>query len=310
MTLPLLICNIVPLCMTEGVAVIRFLVVLLTATVLGCGSSGDQNDPDAQAQRDTVDATSDLPDLNSNDQDTTGERDFTPQDLDSSQDDTKPEIICNCKNNDDCATAFADLDQCERAICNPNSCSCERAPKLDNFPCDDGDACTFGDKCIDGACKPGENQCECTTNDDCAGLEDGNLCNGTLICDSSVIPTVCVVDPATIIDCGQNLPGACMGFVCDPQTGECVPDQPINEGLECDDLDACTENDTCVNGECVAEEVDCDDGLVCTTDECNPEIGCVYTYNEEPCDDGNPNTIGDKCKDGVCVPGEELPPSD
>ena len=47
-----------------------------------------------------------------------------------------------------------------------------------------------------------------------------------------------------------------------------------------------------------------DDGLVCTTDECN-EIGCVYTYNEEPCDDGNPNTIGDKCKDGVCVP--ELP---
>jgi len=183
MTLPLLICNIVPLFMTEGVAVIRFLVVLLTATVLGCGSSGDQNDPDAQAQRDTVDATSDLPDLNSNDQDTTGEHDFTPQDLDSSQDDTKPEIICHCKNNDDCATAFADLDQCERAICNPNSCSCERAPKLDNFPCDDGDACTFGDKCIDGACKPGENQCECATNDDCAGLEDGNLCNGTLICD-------------------------------------------------------------------------------------------------------------------------------
>ena len=62
---------------------------------------------------------------------------------------------------------------------------------------------------------------------------------------------------------------------CD-EKGQCV-NAPIDG--ECEDGDACTEEDACVEGACVGVEV-CDDENPCTTDSCDA-TGCVYENNEE-----------------------------
>ena len=60
--------------------------------------------------------------------------------------------------------------------------------------CDDGNGCTIGDICAETACVSGTNICQCATDADCAGAEDNNLCNGTLVCETSAVPYQCVVN--------------------------------------------------------------------------------------------------------------------
>lgn len=224
--------------------------------------------------------------------------------------DQGPDVVCQCLDNDDCVGAFRGLGACERAVCDPESCACVRVDALDDSACDDGDPCTANDKCQAGVCTPGTNECACAEDADCAQFEDGDLCNGTLICDLTQMPTVCVVDPATVKTCVDDDDDPCRGPVCEPETGECIPDQAVNEGGECDDLDACTEDDVCRDGECVGEAPTvCFDGLVCTDDGCDSDTGCVFTYNTLGCEDGDPCTVGDVCSQGVCVPGS-LDPCD
>ena len=46
----------------------------------------------------------------------------------------------------------------------------------------------------------------------------------------------------------------------------------------------------------------CDDGNPCTKDTCDPTVGCVFDPQDGvPCDDGDPNTVNDRCLNGVCV---------
>jgi hypothetical protein len=52
--------------------------------------------------------------------------------------------------------------------------------------------------------------------------------------------------------------------------------------------------------------LDCDDGNVCTNDACDSGVGCVYTNNTSPCDDGDACTMGDSCAAGACVSGGPL----
>lgn len=65
-----------------------------------------------------------------------------------------------------------------------------------------------------------------------------------------------------------------------------------------------TDNDTSNNtGSATNQILDCDDGNPCTDDYCDPELGCVYTFNTVSCDDGDACTTGDTCSQGVCVGG-------
>jgi hypothetical protein len=71
-----------------------------------------------------------------------------------------------------------------------------------------------GDVCSGAACAPGTNTCGCGSDADCAGQEDGNLCNGKLFCDKSALPNKCRVNPATLIACGTTLDGFCQQNQC------------------------------------------------------------------------------------------------
>lgn len=278
--------------------------VVLALAAGGC--SGDVGSIDAGA-----DAGLDMHDPGPSDPgsgDDPGEADAVDQggnDIDPGSGTDVPEVSCECATNDDCLGRFEDLGQCERAFCDPESCECSRGPAGDGAPCDDGLACTVGDECLAGQCEPGANLCECETDEDCDDLQDDDLCNGSLACLAESVDGVplkrCIADPQTIVVCRGDEEDPCMGAICVPATGECVP-APQNVGEECDDFDACTLGDVC-NDEGLCEGAEarvCNDNEFCTTDSCIPDQGCVYVPNTLPCDDGDPCTINDACAVREC----------
>ena len=208
---------------------------------------------------------------------------------------------------------------------------CAFPPNENN--CDDGNPCTDPDTCADGVCfgpllSPEDLvdlECVCETYEDCEEIEDGDVCNGTLVCEKNAPEDalgICMVDPDSILACDDEVP--CTIDSCDPQDG-ClhVPDdtacddgnictddacdfidgcQHVNNNADCDDNDTCTPTDICQDGACVGTgALDCDDANVCTDDTCDPVDGCQHTNNTAICDDGNPCTITDICQDGACV---------
>ena len=167
--------------------------------------------------------------------------------------------------------------QCSNVTCDPQE-GCVEA--FASGECDDGNPCTVGDQCEEGGCTSGANECTCETDEDCEQYEDGNLCNGTLYCDSSGPLLACEVASETIPDCEFKSPDPCITGNCDPESGECG-EVPAMDGIACDDGDACTYGDSCQAGACLAAETfDCDDGNPCTDDSCDPGTGCAHQESE------------------------------
>ncbi len=101
--------------------------------------------------------------------------------------------------------------------------------------------------------------------------------------------------------------GECNFLSCNPDTGQCDVDNPINEGDICTEFpnsDAC-QDDLCVEGLCVENAGDppnCDDGNACNVDSCDTVSGdCVHDQPTD-CDDGNACNV-DSCDTvtGDCV---------
>ncbi|HVU04528.1 MAG TPA: VCBS repeat-containing protein [Polyangiaceae bacterium] len=86
---------------------------------------------------------------------------------------------------------------------------------------------------------------ECQSDADCAALEDGDLCNGTLTCASGA----CVVNPATVVHCDPGGAAACHVSVCNPLDGRCE-DTTAADGTFCSAVDFCTLAGPCVGGTC------------------------------------------------------------
>ncbi|MGB0591606.1 MAG: hypothetical protein ACPGU1_18175 [Myxococcota bacterium] len=192
-----------------------------------------------------------------------------------------------------------DGDPCTSDACDPEA-GCGYGP-LTGVACDDQNACTVGDSCVDGVCgganDPG---CQCFEDADCDEFDDGDLCNGTLRCQDNS----CMVNPATVVTCEAASGDPCTQSVCVPQTGGCATG-PVPEGTPCDDTNACTTADHCASGQCIGGALSCDDGDVCTADACDPELGCTYSYNVAFCDDGNDCTYLDTCVWGFCAGVQE-----
>ncbi len=219
-----------------------------------------------------------------------------------------------CKDGNPCTIA----DHCEAGLCigkqvdcdDDNPCTddaCDESGGCvyeDNVAkCDDGDPCTVADQCEATECAGVSVPCDCQENGDCGALEDGDQCNGTLVCDVSVLPYQCAVDPATVIVCpeptGADAP--CLESQCDPQSGTCSL-VAANEGGACSDGDACTINDLCQAGVCKpGVAANCNDGNPCTDESCVAETGCAHTPNDMLCNDGDTCTTGDQCSEGECV---------
>ena len=192
----------------------------------------------------------------------------------------------------------ADGNPCTADGCNP-ALGCFHLNTQDL--CDDGDPCTLGDACSDGACLPGPGKCECVFDADCVAKDDGNLCNGTFTCQAGQ----CEIDPKTFVQCDASNNTSCTVNVCEPKTGKCGM-TPLDDGTQCSDDNVCTGADQCVAGQCKGTVATCDDGNPCSDDACDSAKGCQHQANTAPCDDGNPCTEGDVCGAGSCKAGADI----
>ncbi len=209
-----------------------------------------------------------------------------------------PATVIGCKTVDD--------GPCEATSCEPKSGKCSKAPLTDGTSCDaDGNACTLNDTCKKGACQAGVNTCQCQVDADCKKLDDGSLCNGTLVCN----PTTkrCVINPATVIKCSDWQDTDCHASRCDAKTGKCSL-QPTNHLRPCNaDDNPCTPYDTCDQGKCVAGtnicqcQLDKQCGAFDDNDACTAPLYCDKKGGKPPflCEP----TPGKKvsCKPGQCA---------
>jgi len=196
-----------------------------------------------------------------------------------------------------------DQNPCTQNVCTDKG-GCEYPPQPGS--CDDSDPCTVGDQCADGTCAGTPVSCDCQDDSDCAVLEDGDLCNGTLVCDKEGLPFKCQVKPGSVVECPEatGIGAICLAPSCEPATGQCGF-APAHEGLVCDDGDLCSAGSTCAAGKCDGgTPVNCNDGNPCTDDSCDPKQGCIYTHNNAPCSDGSACTAGDVCANGQCAGGK------
>ncbi len=168
---------------------------------------------------------------------------------------------------------------CTERTCAPKTGQCVVVPLPAGTTCTDGQVCTQGDACAEGACKPGKPVCPCQSDADCAAKDDGDVCNGTLFCDTSSAPYVCKVNPKSVVTCDTSLDGACEETTCAAGTGKCVV-APKPAGTVCTDGDSCTLGDACKDGACVsggnqcACKVDSDCAAFEDGDLCNGQLYC------------------------------------
>jgi len=187
----------------------------------------------------------------------------------------KPKCKVNPKTVVKCPTA--NNTTCRSQICDKATGKCPFVLAADGKPCDDGAVCTTSDFCSGGSCAAGKYTCECDTHADCAGKDDGDLCNGTFFCDKSAMKTggkpACKFNPASKVACPKGQDTDCVKNACDPKTGACFLANMATK-TSCSDGDACTVSDSCADGACKAgtnvcpcqKNADCaakDDGDVC-----------------------------------------------
>jgi len=135
--------------------------------------------------------------------------------------------------------------------------------------CDDGDACTQTDSCLNGTCI-GSSLVVCAASDQCHTAGTCDTSTGKCSNPPGVNGTMCDDHNAcTRTDSCQG--GTCTGAnpvvctasdqchvagTCDPSTGNCSNPAATN-GIGCNDGNACTTGDQCNGGTCAGTPVSC-----------------------------------------------------
>lgn len=207
-------------------------------------------------------------------------------------------------------------DDCNDASCNAAGAegNCDiLTPANETLPCDVNNACNVGATCSVGSCTGG-------TAPDCSTA--GDACN-IASCDSNGVDDNCDIltstndggacDDADQCNVGETcLAGICQGgsaqdcsaagddcnaASCDPVgvEGNCAVLTSINEGLGCDDGNACLLSTTCAVGACQGGSPP-----VCTAfdDDCNT-ASCDLAGVDGNCDTLTPANQGLACDDGL-----------
>ena len=151
--------------------------------------------------------------------------------------------------------------------------------------CSDGNPCTANDSCTKGKCLSTQAPiCLCTTDNDCAKKEDGDVCNGTLFCDT--VAGACKLNPASIVTCATSGDNDCAKTSCDPKSGKCST-AAVADDQPCEDGDLCTASDKCLGGKCQPGTTicECKVNADCASQEdgnlCNGTMYCDKTQKDE-----------------------------
>jgi hypothetical protein len=199
----------------------------------------------------------------------------------------------NCNDNEACTT-----DSCDRTK------GCLHAAVAENTPCDDGNDCSTGDKCIAGKCSFVMGK-DCNDNNPCTKDScSANVCgpvpeNDTTPCvfDRCHINSECQAGKCSqgdAINCDDGNP--CTTDSCDAASG-C---KHVNaDGGDCSDNDACTTADKCAGGKCVGTQMTCKPIDEChLAGTCNAKTGTCddpRAPDDTECDQG-----AGTCQTGKC----------
>lgn len=226
---------------------------------------------------------------------------------------------------------------CGTGICSPQNMSANATTGCIIFngtvgnSCNDGQACTINDVCdVNQTCVGTPNNASCAGFNSSCAIGYCDIFNG---CTQTPLPnnTQCNTDTYTCTYQLCNGNNTCITYYNDSvctggngcQTGICDPTQPTasattgcyyaNVSNSCDDGIACTVNDTCINGICtgILSDIYCQNTPPafqnsCVTGVCDPNsifanaTGCVFSFNNAPCDDGFNCTYNDVCFLGQC----------
>ena len=136
---------------------------------------------------------------------------------------------------------------------------------VDGSSCNDGDPLTENDVCSWGAC-------------------------------SGVDPCIGVTCP--VVDNSCTVQSRCV-------SAHCTTAFDMEDDTLCDDGNNRTEDDRCLAGRCSGIDrclsTSCGTSTQCDIRSClYGECSQRLVRDDTPCDDENPNTVGDKCESGVC----------
>ncbi len=214
-----------------------------------------------------------------------------------------------CNDNDQCTTQdYCFEGQCmgfERLLCNDedpctkDSCQpdegCVFVPD-EGAPCEDGNACTVGDKCHIGTCRSGS-ELNCNDNNPCTGPDscdtqsgcnnpaypDETSCDLNPLYAEACISGLCVSYCTSDIQCNDGV--GCTQNVCDIETHTCgynPVDSLCSDGLYCNGQEICDQEFGCRAG----LEIICDDDINCTDDICNEsDDTCLFVPQDFICND-------------------------
>ncbi len=211
-------------------------------------------------------------------------------------DDQDPCTEGDACSNEVCMGAAKDCSAldgpCQTGTCAAESGACTFTLHADGSECEDGNLCTLGDQCLDGACVYSDLK-------DCGQDCRSGLCapeTGT--CDGPVL------EDGTLCEDGDTCTNnACIEGVCTVTQNECEC-VGQEDGTNCSDGDTCTENDRCLNEVCIGDELICEgsaDG--CLLGQCNRATGTCETVPADfgtLCNDGDACTLDDYCSEGFC----------
>ncbi|MCC7108985.1 MAG: hypothetical protein IT382_06845 [Deltaproteobacteria bacterium] len=226
-----------------------------------------------------------------------------------------PATVISCPSVDD--------TDCLQNTCQPATGQCAMSALANDTSCTDGNDCTVVDTCQGGSCQPGADQCQCQQDVDCAPYDDDEICNGSLYCDKSQMPFLCIVNPGTVVTCDSSSDTECTQNTCDEGSGQCAL-AAVNEGGTCDDGERTTDDDRCFHGLCMGinpllgcvAQADCHhlntDPTLCIGYGCDiPSGSCIPMVAPDggQCDLDNDSCTDDQCVAGVCQPGaDQCPP--
>ena len=242
------------------------------------------------------------------------------------------DVVCS----DACSNGVCIGEPCAGVVCDnpPGPCFsgtgicengvCDYALLADGEQCDDMNACTEGDRCINSQCSGSPRVCAEPPPTSCKDSDtmQAYSSNGSCVAGGCVYPEHSIACSSGCTDgsCNEN---PCAGVVCDDPPSPCygsagscasgVCNYPLANGAQCNDGDACTAADHCFNGVCSGG------GLVCNNppdNECldaNTMLSysangqclggsCGYDSQEVSCSHGCANGVcqQDACADVVC----------
>jgi len=174
---------------------------------------------------------------------------------------------------------------CKRGVCvslSSQSYVCQEQPANVGQSCDDGNLCSYTDRCLaNGTCQGTSYSCAdgryCTLDQ----------CDGNGGCNYLLLEGTCLIDGLCRNANESNPTNACQ--VCNPATPSTWSPGP--DHVPCEDGNPCTLGDECLSGACLPGIArDCSDGNACTNDRCDPSI-----RTGDPCI--HEDALGTSCND-------------